>query len=311
MNPRYRTAGLFVVIVVLFGISVHAIKAGLAYFPPVLFVASRFDIGAVLLFGYVAVTDTDWRPHTRRDLAGILTSGLLVVALANVLYFVGQQLTLASTAAVIYSLVPIVTATFAFVLLPEERLSRVDVGGIFLGAVGVIIVARPTPATLLDFGIVGPGLVLCGATTLALGSVLVRRIEPTISSVALTGWGMLFGALLTHGTSVVLGQSFADVEWSFWAVATLGYVGVFAAGLVYTLYFTLLKEIGPTRLNLIQYFVPLVAAGVGWGVLGERIPLTTVVGFVVICAGFALLEHQMLVAEVERVWRIISEWVIQ
>ncbi|WP_323173540.1 EamA family transporter [Natrialba sp. PRR66] len=72
-----------------------------------------FDIGAALLFGYVFSTDTDWRPRMRSDVVGGFTSGSLVIVVANVLFFTGQQLTRVSTAAVIYSLVPIVTAAFA------------------------------------------------------------------------------------------------------------------------------------------------------------------------------------------------------
>ena len=51
-----RTLALFLTAAVLFGGTFVATKAGLAYLPPLFFVAVRFDIGAVVLASYAAVS---------------------------------------------------------------------------------------------------------------------------------------------------------------------------------------------------------------------------------------------------------------
>ncbi len=45
---RYRNLALFLLLAAVWGSAFVAIKAGLAYFPPVLFAAIRYDIAAVL-----------------------------------------------------------------------------------------------------------------------------------------------------------------------------------------------------------------------------------------------------------------------
>jgi drug/metabolite transporter (DMT)-like permease len=101
---RYRDAGLFVLLAVLFGGSFVAIKTGLRELPPLLFAGLRFDIGAVVLGGYVVATRarSAWLPRTRRDLLGIGVGGLFLIAANNALLFAGQGTTTPAMASIIF-----------------------------------------------------------------------------------------------------------------------------------------------------------------------------------------------------------------
>ena len=48
--------------VLLFGGAFPAIKAGLDYFPPLLFAAIRYGLSAALLLGYAVATGHEWLP---------------------------------------------------------------------------------------------------------------------------------------------------------------------------------------------------------------------------------------------------------
>ncbi len=76
METQYRHLGLFLVASLLFGGTFVAARVGLAYFPPLLFVALRFYLAAALLLPFVIITRDDWRPRTKRDIAGILVTGI-------------------------------------------------------------------------------------------------------------------------------------------------------------------------------------------------------------------------------------------
>ena len=117
-----RTLGFFLLSSVFFGGTFVAAKAGLEYFPPLLFVALRFDIAALVMLGYVALTTAreDLRPKTWDDVVGILATGVLVIGLANALIFVGQQYATSAVGAIVFSLNPILTPVFAAVLLSNE-----------------------------------------------------------------------------------------------------------------------------------------------------------------------------------------------
>lgn len=290
---RLRDAGLFVLIAVLWGVSFPAITVGLPYMPPVLFAAGRYDTAGLFLLGYVAVVRDDWLPETVDDYGAILAGGAFLVA-GNGLVFVGQQFTTSGVAAVVFSLVPIFTSAFAWVLLTDRRYTRTQVAGVVVGLAGVWVVADPEPTSLMGAEVVGLWLVLLAAALVALGSVLVDRAEPTLSIVPLTAWSMFVGGVILHGISVGTGEPIADVEVTVEAVASVLYLGLFATALAYVVYFDLLDRFGPLEVNLVSYAVPVVAALAGWLLLDERITPTTIAGFFVILAGFALVKHREL-----------------
>lgn len=286
-----RTATLFVVSAVLFGGTFVAAKAGLEYFPPLLFVALRFDIGAIVLAVYAAarLSKAELRPRTAGDVIGILATGLLVIGLTNALLFVGQQYTTSGVAAVVFSLNPILTPVFAAVLLTDERLSVRGSAGLVLGLLGVGLVANPDSSALLGGGLAVP-ILFAGAVTSALGAVVIRRAEATMSSTARTVWGVPLAAVLSHALSFSAGESVGVAAVTPVAVAALVYVGVFSGAIAYLTYFALIDEAGATRANLLFYFVPIVSAVGGWALLGETLPVASLVGFVVIFTGFILVS---------------------
>ena len=295
MTGRRRTIGLFAVAAVLFGGTFVAAKAGLAHLPPLLFVAIRFDIGAIVLAGYAAfaLSREELRPRTVGDVVGIAATGLLVIGLTNALLFVGQQYTTSGVAAIVFSLNPILTPVFAALLLADEGLSvRGGVGTAF-GLLGVVLVASPGADGLLAGG-PGVSILLSGAVASALGAVLIRRADANLSSTARTVWGVPLAAVLTHLFSYGAGESVSSVSVTPTAVLALAYVGVFSGAIAYLAYFALIDAGGATQANLVFYVIPIVSALGGWLLLGESISGPTVLGFAVIVAGFAIIGSRAI-----------------
>jgi drug/metabolite transporter (DMT)-like permease len=56
----------------------------------------------------------------------------------------------------------------------------------------------------------------------------------------------------------------------------------------------LLDRLGPIEINLVSYVAPVFAALGGVVLLGETLDATTVTGFLVIVAGFAVLKRDAL-----------------
>lgn len=296
IDSTTRSVVAFLATAVFFGGTFVAAKAGLAYMPPLLFVAIRFDIAAILLLGYVFLTvpREQWLPESRTDLAGIAAAGLLTVGLANAMIFMGQQYVTSAVASVIFSLSPILTPVFAGLLLSDERLAPVEAVGMVVALVGVAVVMELNPANLLASAGIGHLMLLIGAVAVALGGVLIRRVDSTMSSTVTIAWGLPLGAALCHLLAGLRGEQLSAIEWTPGALIALGYVAVFSGVLAYVVYFGLIDEIGATRSNLAFYLVPVVAAIGGWVFLGEAITATTAAGFLVVFAGFAIINYEQL-----------------
>lgn len=291
---RVRNPGLFVALAVVWGSAFTAIKAGLEFFPPVLFAAFRYDIAGVLMFGYAAYATDRWRPRSEREWALVGIGGAFVIAAYHAFLFVGEQGITSAAAAIVVGLSPVLTTGFARALLPEERLGIPGITGLAVGFVGVVVLTNPDPNDLLDARTVSILLVFLAAAAFALGSVLTRRIEGTLPVETMEAWSMLLGAALMHAISAGLSESAGDIRWTPEAVLSLGYLAVVASALGFLIYFDLLDRLGPIEINLVSYAAPVVAAATGLLVLGETPTATAGGGFLCVLVGFALIKRSAL-----------------
>jgi drug/metabolite transporter (DMT)-like permease len=305
---RYRNLLLFLVLAAAWGSAFMAIKAGLAYIPPVLFAAFRYDIAGVLMIGYAVYATDQPIPRGRTQWALVGVGATLIIAGYHTLLFIGETdpTVTSAAAAVIVSLSPVLTTGFARVFLPDERLTLVGTAGLLLGLVGVVILSDPDPNNLLSGGAVAKLLIFAAATAFALGSVLTRRIEASLPIETMEAWAMVGGAVIMHGVSLGLGESPADVVWSPEAIAALGYLSVVASAIGFLIYFDLLDQLGPIQINLVSYVAPIAAAIAGWLVLTEVPTVNTAVGFIVICVGFVLVKRRAIQSELPRIRRLVS-----
>jgi probable blue pigment (indigoidine) exporter len=272
------------------------VKTGLSFIPPLLFAATRSYLASAVLLVYVGVTTEYWYPRSQRDLTAVFAGGLFLVGGTGI-GFVAQQFITAGVAAIIFSLAPIITAVLAWPLLPAERLAGRDYAGVLLGFVGIAVVIRPDPASLLEPELFGKLLFFGALVVVELGAVLIRRSRASMPIPALTGWMMMLGGTVHIVIAFAVGESIASIQPTPLAVVMVIYLGVFIGVFGLVTYLVLMGEVGPLKANLTTYLTPIVALAIGVVLLGESIQLLTLVGFGIIVAGFVLLESREISAE--------------
>ncbi|WP_368409250.1 DMT family transporter [Halomarina litorea] len=296
-SGQYRDLALFLALSVMGGGAFPAVEAALPYVPPLLIAAVRFDLASVLMLGYALTTTDRWRPSTRGDVLAIVGGGTLFFPLGQGVWYVGQELTTSVLSGLMAGLIPILTAAWAWVLVPEEQVSKERLAGLGIGFAGVLLVLIPGTTSLFSPGVVGKLIIVASAVGTALGSVLIRRAENVISAPAVTAWSMLLGAGLMHALSPAVGESLADVTVNATVVLALGYLSVISTALAYVIYFVLIDRRSAVETNLIHYLFPVVAIGAGYVLFGEALPSSALVGFAFIAAGFGVLKRRTIVAE--------------
>jgi O-acetylserine/cysteine efflux transporter len=290
-TSKLKNFGLFLVVALVWGASFPAITIGLESLPPVFFAALRYDIAAVLLFGYVAYTGVAWRPTRYDDWKLIGLGGILLVGAHFALLFSGQQYVTGGVASIVMSLSPVLTPVFALALLPNERLGAMGVLGLLFGLLGVGIIAQPGPEALAGGQLYGVLLLVASATSFALGAVLTVRMRTTLPMLSLQAWMMAVGALFLHLTSAIHpGETLTNVEPTAEALGAVVFLAVFASAIGYLAYFDLQERVGPIETSLVNYATPIVATTSGWALLGEPVTEATMLGFAVIAFGFWLCK---------------------
>ena len=293
---------MFLLLAAVWGSAFVAINAGLAYFPPVLFAAIRYDVAGVVMLGYAWLVADDPVPRGRAEWTVVFVGATLIIAAYHALLFIGESdpAVTSAVASVTVSLSPVLTTVFARVFLPAERLTPLGVAGLLVGLAGAVVLAAPDPANLTAGGTVATFLVFLATTAFALGSVLTRALDAELEIETMEAWAMLLGAGIMHLAAAGIGESPATIAWTTEAVLALGYLAVVASGAGYLLYFRLLDQLGPIEINLVSYVAPVFAALAGWVMLGEGLEPNTVAGFALVCGGFAIVKRTALRTELQR-----------
>ncbi|MGM0716969.1 MAG: DMT family transporter [Halobacteriota archaeon] len=288
---RYLPA-LLLILAILWGLSFPAISLGLEYLPPLLFAAFRYDVAAVLLLGYTVVTSDHWFPSGRDNAVAIVGGGVFLIG-GNGLLFIGQQTVPSGVAAILQALIPIVTALWALVLL-GERLSTMGIVGVAVGFVGIGLIVQPDSGNLLDGDTVGRLIILGQIVSVSLGGVLIQRAKPSMDRIAMTGWAMLVGGIVLHALSLTWRERVTMTATEPLALASILYLGVFSTAIAYIIYFFVLEERGAFEASLVTYLVPIVGTTAGVFFLDESIGVGSIVGFVVVVTGFALMKRHVV-----------------
>jgi len=290
-----ETALLFCLLALAWGTSFVAIEVGLHHVPPLLFAGLRYVIaGGVLLA--VALATADRRvPRTRDEWRHVGVVAVLVVGAYHGFLYLGEQYVSGAVAAVVISLTPVLTAPLASAILPDDSIGFVEAAGLAFGVAGVAVIALPG-ANVGSTNVLGVLLVLGGALSFALGSVVSRPLDAGLPIQTTQAWAMLLGALCLLLVGFLRGESLSGVAWNATSVGSLLYLSLVAGAGGYLLYFVLLERASPTEINLVGYAEPAVATLVSWVALGQVVEETTIVGFAAILLGFALLKRRALVS---------------
>ncbi|MFB6186209.1 MAG: DMT family transporter [Halobacteriaceae archaeon] len=297
---KFQDAILFLILAIVWGSAFTAIKAGLTFFPPVLFAALRYDFAGILMLGYAMYINEHWMPSNYREWQLVGIGGALMIAAYHAFLFVGEQGTTSAAAAIIVSLSPILTTGFARILLPDERLTTVGIMGLGFGFLGVIILSNPDPNNIFDSRTVSMFLIFIATASFALGSVLTRRSNADLAIETMEAWAMIIGAISMHGISLAIGESWMAITWTQTALISLGYLVVIASAGGFLIYFSLLERLGPIEINLVAYAGPVAATITGFVFLNEIPTIYTMIGFVFIVIGFILIKRRAIRREFDK-----------
>lgn len=274
----------------LFGASFVGTKIALVDFTPAQLIFLRFSIAAALFYALSPVLGA-----ARMDRAGYMNILLLALFEPGAYFFLeaaGIQQTLASTAAILISTIPL------FVLVLESLWLRVpvvprEVALIFLslGGVALLVMAGGGSDRALEGSMQGNLLILGAAFSASLYTVVARRLLTTYNAVAVTRLQSLYASLMY--------LPFAAWDWSQGAGAPGGHtlkgwsaLLYLAIGCSFLAYWMMNYALSQVKASIVAAFtnvIPVVGSVLAVVLLRERIYPLQAVGAVVVLACTTLL----------------------
>ena len=252
-------------------------------FEPLAYSAARFGAAALVVSGVTYGLERSLSFEPRH--AVLLGAAAVVGIYLNQVAFVYSiDLTNASTVALIFGSLPILTALFAFVLGVERLHRRFWIAaGLSFGGVG--LVAAGTGGGFSG-NLAGDVLALIGAATWGAYSVAIVPLLRRYSVWRISAGALLIGCIPLVVTAVpqLVDQRFdlGVLVWSGFAFAVLG-----PLVLTNILWFTAIERVGPSRATLVTNLQPFLAALFAVALLSEKLTWLQIAGGLAI--GVALL----------------------
>lgn len=276
-------------LVVLWGSSYSLVKVALAALLPRQIAGLRILSAAAVLAVALAVT--------RQRLPAGLRAWRLCAAIAilgNCLPFFliswGQTRLESGLAGILAATTPLCVLVLSHFLLHDERLERRQLAAFLLAFGGVVTLLGAESLASLGGSLArltAQLAVLAAAACYGLATVLARLMggqHPVATSAAVMGIAALAIA------PVGLPGLPPPASLSGPVLAAIGVLGVLGTGAASVLYFHLVARAGARFVSLLNFLVPVWAVGVGYTVLGEKLPVSAWIALALILGGVVLTQ---------------------
>ena len=277
---------LFAALGLAWGIPYLFIKVAVSELEPAMVVLSRSALAAILLLPLaffrreVGQVVRRWKP--------MLAYTIVEIVLPWYFLSSAEQRLPSSTAGLLLATVPLAGVGIAFAMRRPERLSRMNWLGIVLGMLGV--------TALVGLDIAGSDLIAVAEMAVvvvgyALGPAILARWMSDLPGVGVVAVSLAATAVV-YVPFVLLTGAWPTAWPSQAVIASILVLAVVCSALAFLLMVGLVAEIGPVKATAITYVNPAVAIIAGVLVLGERITVWTIVGFVLVLAGSYLVTRR-------------------
>jgi drug/metabolite transporter (DMT)-like permease len=244
----------------------------------------RALFAALFLLPWVA-----WVARQRIGALGHWKDHLAVALVNNVLPFIcfawAATALPAGYLAIINGMVPLWAAIIAVPVL-KERLGFGRIAGFALGVAGVALIVNLGPVELSARTALAALAGIAGAAFWGWAGVLIKQRSGRMPPMGLAAGSIAFAALIM---APLWTQAPPPAAWTVEATLSLVALGAVCSGIAYLPFFTLIRDIGPSRTLTVGLAVPVLGVLWGWLLLDEAVTLPMLGGAALVLGALALV----------------------
>lgn len=277
----------------LWGGSYFFVEVALVEWSPLLIVAVRVFIAAVVIWAIVFAAGLPI-PRSRTAWIAFFWMALLNNVFPFLLIVWGQKEIESGLAAILNAAAPIFSVIVAGTWLKDEPITRAKLIGATLGIIGVAVLIGPSALGGLDANLLAQLAVLGAALSYAFAGVYARRftgmnIDPIVAAA-----GQLLMSSLVMIALVLMFEAPSNLlESSTRVWMAVIFMAIFSTALAYILYFRLLASAGATNAILVTLLIPVTAVLLGTIILDERLEWGHFLGMAVIGLGLSVIDGRL------------------
>lgn len=284
MNGRASVSAAFASLCVIWGSTWIAIKFGVESVPTFLSAALRFVVAAAVLLLVAGILRRKL-PRSRTEWAAtVLVGVILFVGDYGLIYWGEANGVPSGLTAVLFAIMPLLTALAAHGLLRTEPLTAQKLVGILIGFGGVVLIFRGQLASAgasLFFPMLA---VVLAAACGGVGTVIIKGWAHEIDAFTFNGLAMAVGAAGLAALSLASGEAWAVPSWPS-GFAPILYLALLGSVVAFVTYKWLLGHMEATSASFLTLITPVVALFLGALLANETLEPFDAIGIAVTLLG--------------------------
>lgn len=229
---------------------------------------------------------------TRRDYIDYAVMGLLGLMAMTLLYNWGAQLSLAVNGALITTMVPILTALIAVIVL-RERLTRARVLGLLVALVGVFIISDINFGSLNILGpyLIGNLLLLAGVIGNAIYVVYGKKLLERSGPMTVLFWGEVIGFLGSLPFLYFEPFRLSSVRtYTLYTWLSLIFLGTVFYAFTVVIFFKILVRLDAGQIMIFAYLQPVFGVIMAAILLHEKMTMSMIIGGLLVIIGTLIVS---------------------
>lgn len=285
------TSIAFLALSLVWGGSFLFMKVALEGMAPAQVAIARMILGAIAL-GVLMLAGRHRWPREPRVYGHLMVSALTFCVIPFQLFaWAGTRLP-SGLSSIYNATTPLMTMLMVLLLMPGERLTRAQVTGLVLGALGVMVILQPWQWLGDADALAGTGMAqfACLAATASYGVAFAytrRFVAPLdLAPVPLAATQVTIAAAI--GLALAPFVARGEVDLTPRVLAAILALGVLGTGVAYVWNQQVIRDWGATSASTVTYLAPIVAVVLGFVVLGERLAWYEPVGAAIVLLGILI-----------------------
>lgn len=273
------------------GTTYVAVRVGAQQMPGLFMAGLRqFISGFLLVIFFLA---RGYKLPDLRELKRISIQGIFLLCIANGLLTWAMEYISGGLAAIIVALVPLFIALFSIWLSKSAKITRWMITGLFTGFAGVLLIFSDYMGEMHNKNFLfGIGLSLISVISWSFGTVYTSRQKSSVNILFNVGLQMFIAGTIMLIACVITGKyvSLASAGTSSW-IALL-YLIVFGSLIAYSAFVFAVSKLPPTLVSIYAYINPVVAVGLGWLLLSEKMNILMAAGILITLGGVYIVNRE-------------------
>jgi len=259
---------------------------------PGLYIAGlrQFISGMILVVFFLA---RGYKLPGWKELKKISIQGFFLLCIANGLLTWAMEYISGGLAAIIVALVPLFIALFSVWLSAVTKISKLMLAGLVIGFAGVLLIFYDYMGQAQNkHFLFGVGLSLVSVLSWSFGTVYTSKQKSSIHILFNVGLQMLIAGVIMLIVCAITGKYVNLARASQDSLLALLYLIVFGSLVAYSAFVFAISKLPATQVSVYANINPVVAVGLGWLLLSDKMNFNMITGMLITLGGVYLVNRE-------------------